>query len=127
MDGSSPAPSMTEEEMFWQNIKDVYFDYDKYNLRTGDSATVDQDAAFLKQHADIKIVIEGHCDDRGSEEYNIALGENRGETMKNALVNDGVAAGRIRVTSVGKEKPFCTEDNDQCWQQNRRAHLILDR
>jgi peptidoglycan-associated lipoprotein len=120
-------PSITEEELFTQNIRDVYFDYDKYDLRAGDSSTVDQDATFLKQHAGMKIVIEGHCDDRGSAEYNIALGQKRAETMKDALVNDGVVASRIRVTSVGKEKPFCTEDNEQCWQENRRAHVILDR
>jgi peptidoglycan-associated lipoprotein len=127
---SKPAPappSMTEEELFAQNIRDVYFDYDKYDLRSGDSSTVDRDATFLKQHADMKIVIEGHCDDRGSAEYNLALGENRAEALKKALVIDGVDANRLRVVSLGKEKPFCTEDNEQCWQQNRRAHVILDR
>jgi peptidoglycan-associated lipoprotein len=72
-------------------------------------------------------VIEGHCDDRGSAEYNLALGENRAEALKKALVIDGVDANRLRVVSLGKEKPFCTEDNEQCWQQNRRAHVILDR
>jgi peptidoglycan-associated lipoprotein len=120
-------PSMTEEELFTQNIRDVYFDYDKYDLRSGDSSTVDRDATFLKQHADMKIVSEGHCDDRGSAEYNLALGENRAEALKKALVIDGVDANRLRVVSLGKEKPFCTEDNEQCWQQNRRAHVILDR
>jgi peptidoglycan-associated lipoprotein len=120
-------PSMTEEELFTQNIRDVYFDYDKYDLRSGDSSTVARDAAFLKQHTDMKIVIEGHCDDRGSAEYNLALGENRAAEMKKALVNDGVDPSGLRVVSLGKEKPFCTEDNEQCWRENRRAHVILDR
>lgn len=123
----TPPPAMTEEEMFSANVKDIYFDYDKYKLRTEDSAVVDQDAAFLKQHAGMKVVIVGHCDDRGSAEYNIALGQNRAETMRNALLSDGVSSSRIRVISVGKEQPFCTEENEACWQQNRRAHVMLDR
>lgn len=121
-----PAPSMTDEQMFEQNMHDVFFDYDKYDLRSQDASTVDQDASFLVQHPNIKIVIVGHCDDRGSEEYNIALGQSRAESLQKAFVNHGIASSRIRVLSVGKEQPFCTEDNDQCWQQNRRDHLKLD-
>jgi peptidoglycan-associated lipoprotein len=120
-------PSMTEEELFSANTKDIYFDYDKYNLRAGESSAVEQDAAFLKQHVGMKVVIVGHCDDRGSAEYNIALGQNRAETMQKALVSDGVDASRIRVISVGEEQPFCREETEQCWQQNRRAHVMLDR
>ena len=75
----------------------------------------------------MKLVIGGHCDERGSAEYNVALGQNRGESLQKALVSDGVAASRIRVVSYGKEKPFCTESTEQCWQQNRRDHLTLDR
>ena len=120
-------PSMTEEQLFEQNMHDVYFDYDKFNLRTQDSSVVEQDAAFLVKHPDMKIVIGGHCDERGSAEYNIALGENRAESLQNALVTNGIPASRIRVISYGKEMPFCTESNEQCWQQNRRDHLKLDR
>jgi peptidoglycan-associated lipoprotein len=122
-----PAPSMTEEQIFDQNVHDVFFDYDKYSLRSEDSSVVQQDAAFLVKHPDMKVLIGGHCDERGSEEYNIALGQNRAETLQKALVSDGVAASSIRVISYGKEKPFCTESNEQCWQQNRRDHLTLDR
>ena len=87
---------------------------------------IQQDASFLSQHPDIKVVIGGHCDDRGSEEYNIALGQSRAEAVKSALVTDGVPASRIRVISYGKDKPFCTTDDDECWHQNRRAHFKMD-
>jgi peptidoglycan-associated lipoprotein len=120
-------PSLTEEQLFEQNMQDVYFDYDKYDLRSQDSSAVQQDAAFLLKYSDMKIVIEGHCDERGSAEYNLALGQSRSESLQKALVTNGVPASRIRVISLGKEKPFCTESNEQCWQQNRRDHLKLDR
>ena len=124
---ASAAPSMTEEQLFDQNVHDVYFDYDKYNLRPQGPTVAEKDAAFLKQYPNIKILIEAHCDERGSEEYNLALGENRGESLEKALAADGVSASQIRVVSLGKEKPFCTESTEQCWQQNRRDHLVFDR
>ncbi len=123
---AAPGPSMTEQQLFAQNVHDVFFDYDKYALRSTDAATADRDAAFLKSHPDMKVLIEGHCDDRGSEEYNLALGENRAESLKKALVQDGVDASRVKVISDGEEKPFCTEEDDSCWQENRRDHLRLD-
>jgi len=119
-------PSLTEEQLFEQNVQDVYFDYDKSNLRTQDSSIVDRDTAFLLQHPEMKLVIGGHCDERGSAEYNIALGQNRALALQHALVTGGVPASRIRVVSYGKERPFCTESTEQCWQQNRRDHLQLD-
>lgn len=124
---TSPPPSMTEEQLFEQNVHDIYFDYDKADLRTQDSSVVEQDAAFLLKYPDTKLVIEGHCDERGSAEYNIALGQSRAESLQNALATDGISPNRIRTISYGKEKPFCTESNEQCWQQNRRDHLRLDR
>jgi peptidoglycan-associated lipoprotein len=124
---STPIASMTEEQLFEKNMSDTYFDYDKYTLRPHGTTVAQQDAAFLAKHPDIKILIAGHCDERGSEEYNIALGENRAQSLQKALANAGVPAASIRVVSYGKEKPFCTESNDQCWQQNRRDHLSLDR
>jgi peptidoglycan-associated lipoprotein len=78
-------------------------------------------------HPEIKIVLGGYCDERGSNEYNLALGQNRADAAKNALVTAGVAADRIRTISYGKEKPFCTDDNESCWQENRRAGFALDR
>jgi peptidoglycan-associated lipoprotein len=121
------APSPTDEELFSRNVKDVFFDYDKYVIRPDQTPTVQNDTAFLAQHPSIKVLIEGHCDDRGSEEYNIALGASRAESVKRALVLGGVPADRIRTVSYGKEKPFCTQDNEQCWQQNRVDHFAFDR
>jgi len=120
-------PSESEEELFGPYIKDGFFDYDKSDLRTDQSPTAQTDAAFLTQHPDIKILIEGHCDDRGSEEYNLALGDNRASSLKNSLVAQGVSAGRIKTITYGKERPFCSQDDEQCWQQNRRDHVDLQR
>jgi peptidoglycan-associated lipoprotein len=123
----APGPTMTEEQLFAQNVRDVYFDYDKYALRSTDETTAERDASFLKSHPAMKVLIEGHCDDRGSEEYNLALGENRAQSLKEALVENGVDASRVKVISDGEEKPFCGEENESCWQENRRDHLTLDR
>jgi len=123
----APVASLTDEQLFQQNMHDVYFNYDKYDLRPGDSNTAQQDASFLAKHPDFKVLIAGHCDERGSEEYNIALGQSRAESLQKALESNGVASARLRVTSYGKERPFCTDSDEQCWQQNRRDHLTLDR
>ncbi len=122
-----PQPTVTEEELFNQNIKDVYFEYDKYDIRADQQASLQSDAQFLTQHPNVKFTIEGHCDERGSTEYNLALGDNRANAVKNALVQAGVAADRIRTISYGKEKPFCTESNEECWQQNRRGHFVYQK
>lgn len=122
-----PAPSMTDEQLFAQNVKDVYFDYDKSDVRGDQQSAVQADAAFLQQHPSMSVTIEGHCDERGSTEYNLALGDNRASAVKNALVAAGVAADRVKTVSFGKEKPFCTESNESCWQQNRRGHFVLNK
>jgi peptidoglycan-associated lipoprotein len=119
------APTETDEQAFARNVKDIFFDYDKYDLRPADQSTVQGDADFLKAHPNVKFTIEGHCDERGSTEYNLALGDNRANAAKAALVQAGVPADRIRTISYGKEKPFCTQSSEDCWQQNRRAHLAL--
>ena len=119
--------SVSEEELFNQNIKDVFFDFNKSDLRSDQGATAQGDATFLKQHARFGVVIEGHCDDRGSEEYNLALGDTRANSLKQSLLAEGVSADRIRTISYGKEHPFCSGDNETCWQQNRRDHLALQR
>ena len=118
-------PSLTDQQLFDQNIKDAYFDYDSYEVRPQDNAALQADAQFLSQHPNWRVLIEGHCDERGSTEYNMALGDSRAQAAKQALVSAGVAANRLTTTSFGKEKPFCTESNEQCWQQNRRGHLVL--
>jgi len=122
-----PTSSMTEEQEFKANIQDVFFDYDTYDVRGDAQSTLSHDAAFLASHPDVKVVIGGYCDERGSNEYNLALGQNRADATKNALIAAGVAANRIRVVSYGKEKPFCMESNEECWQQNRRAGFTQDR
>ncbi|MDR3726380.1 MAG: peptidoglycan-associated lipoprotein Pal [Terracidiphilus sp.] len=114
----------TEEQLFAQSVKDIYFDYDRYDLRAEDKAAIDANAAFLKAHPSIRFTIEGHCDERGSTDYNLALGDNRANSARSALVNAGIPASQIKVISFGKEKPFCTESNESCWQQNRRAHFV---
>ncbi len=124
---TAQIPSLSEEQLFERNMHDVYFDYDKSDLRPGDRGVVEKDAAFLTRHPDIKLVVAGHCDERGSAEYNIALGQSRAESMQRALVADGIPAASIQVISYGKERPFCTESNEQCWQQNRRDHVDLNR
>ena len=115
---------MTGKGLFAESIKDIFFDYDKYDLRPDQVATLQSDAQWLSQHPNVSFTVEGHCDERGSTEYNIALGDNRAQAVKNALVQSGVPANRIKTISYGKEKPFCTESNEQCWQQNRRAHFV---
>ena len=117
---------LTDEQLFQQNIKDIFFNYDNFEVRTDEKAIADSDAQFLAQHPNLKLVISGHCDERGSEDYNMGLGENRASTVKEILIKQGVNADRIRVISYGKEKPFCTSAEDEsCWQQNRRAHFAL--
>jgi peptidoglycan-associated lipoprotein len=118
------APEPSEAALFAQSIKDIYFDYDRFDLRSEDQAAVDADAAFLKSHPSIKFTIEGHCDERGSTDYNLALGDNRANSARNALIKAGVGADQIKVISFGKEKPFCSESNESCWQQNRRDHFV---
>jgi len=118
---------MGSEAAFHQNVQDIFFDYDSYDLRPDAQTNAQTAAAYLNAHSAIKIVIGGYCDERGSAEYNLALGENRANSAKTALVNAGVVASRIRVISYGKEKQFCTEQNESCWQQNRRAQFSMDR
>jgi len=113
--------------LFAKNVKDVWFDYDKADIRSDQTLTAQNDASFLLQHPSIKVLVEGHCDNRGSEEYNLALGTSRAESLKRTLLEQGVSADRVQTMSYGKEKPFCTQDNDQCWQQNRVDHFSVAR
>ena len=119
-----PPPSASEEELFSQHVRDVYFDYDADGIRPDQQSSVQGDAQFLSQHPNIQITLEGHCDERGSTEYNLALGDRRANAVKNALVQAGLSASRVKTISYGKEKPFCSESNESCWQQNRRGHFV---
>jgi peptidoglycan-associated lipoprotein len=122
-----PSNTMSAEDEFKANVQDIFFDYDTADIRSDAQATLQKNANYLVSHPDIKIVIGGYADERGSDEYNLALGQNRANSAKNALQTMGVSADRIRVISYGKEKPFCTESNEQCWQLNRRAGFSMDR
>jgi peptidoglycan-associated lipoprotein len=119
------TPQPSEADLFAKNVKDVYFDFNKSNIRPDEVSVAGNDAQFLGQHRDIKIRVEGHCDDRGSEEYNLALGDSRANSLKKDLEQQGISADRISTISYGKEKPFCTQDNEQCWQENRRDHVVF--
>ena len=121
-----PAHTMTAEEEFRANMQDIFYDYDSYDVRADAQGVLSKDASYLVGHPNVKVLIGGYCDERGSNEYNLALGQNRADAAKNALVTAGVAASRIRVVSYGKEKPFCSESTESCWQQNRRAGFSLD-
>jgi len=123
----APRPSISDEDLFARNVKDVLFDYDKADIRSDQTSNARSDAAFLTQHPSIKVVLEGHCDERGSEEYNLALGTNRAESLKRSLLEQGISADRIKTVSYGKEKPFCAENNEACWQRNRVDHFSFAR
>ena len=106
-------------------LKDAFFDYDQANLRDDARASLAGDAQWLKKYPAAKILIEGHCDERGTEEYNIALGDRRANATREYLASLGVSASRIATVSYGKERPFCSQETEQCWQENRRGHLLI--
>lgn len=122
-----PTKKATEEEEFWMNMEDVFFDYDSYSVDEKAKVALAKDAAFLMTRPNEKIVIGGYCDERGSNEYNISLGQNRANSAKAALVAAGVSEKRIRVVSFGKERPFCTQTTEECWEKNRRDGFTLDK
>ena len=105
-------------------LKDVFFDFDKYDIRPEDSKTLDANAGWFKSNPNHLILIEGHCDERGTNEYNLALGERRAKATMNYLVSQGVQASRITIISYGEERPSCSEKTEGCWAKNRRAHYL---
>ncbi len=127
--GAPPPPETntqpTMEELFEQNVKDAFFDLDKSDLTEDARAALTKDAEFLRSYQQVRVSIEGHCDERGSTEYNLALGQRRAEAAKNFLISLGISGDRMETTSWGKERPFCTEHDESCWHQNRRAHFVL--
>lgn len=126
---------MTEEQIFAQKsleqlnaekpLADVFFDYDKSDVKEEGRGVLAKDADWLKRWSSVKVTIEGHCDSRGTPEYNLALGERRANAVKSYLASLGVPADRLTVVSKGKEQPFCNEENEACWSQNRRGHFII--
>jgi peptidoglycan-associated lipoprotein len=118
------APEPTVDELFTRNVKDSYFDYDKADIRADAREALSQTAQFLRSYPQVRVTIEGHCDERGSTEYNLALGDRRAQATKDFLVSLGVTADRMDTISYGKERPTCQDHNESCWQQNRRGHFV---
>ncbi len=122
-----PKPRATFGDELSRRVQDAYFDYDKSDIRADARATLTQDADALKalfnEFPNARVVIEGHCDERGSAEYNLGLGDRRANAAKEFLAQIGVPGDKLSVISYGKERPQCTESNEECWQKNRRVHL----
>ncbi len=118
----APEPSM--DELFAREVRDAYFDFNKADVRPDARDALAKTAEFLRNYPQVRVTIEGHCDERGSTEYNLALGDRRANAVKQYLVSLGISADRLSTVSFGKEKPFCNESNEACWQQNRRGHFV---
>ena len=115
-----------EGEVFESKLlKDIHFDFDKFDIRPGNAVILKENAEILKKYLKVKIQIEGHCDERGTNEYNLALGERRANSIKNYLVSLGISPDRISTISYGEEKPLDPGHNEEAWGKNRRAHTII--
>ncbi len=106
-------------------LSDIHFGYNDYTITTQDGEVLKSNAKWLQDHANARVQIEGHCDERGSEEYNIALGARRAQAAKDYLQTLGIAPDRMSTISYGKELPLCTDHNEECWAQNRRDHFVI--
>ena len=104
---------------------DAFFDFQETELREDARAALARDAQWLNKFPSVEILLEGHCDDRGTDAYNLALGEQRAAAVRGYLISLGIPNSRIRTVSYGKERPFCSEDDEHCWQENRRAHVLV--
>ena len=120
----SEAKTSSIDELFLQEVADAYFDYDSAELRPDARQAIQKDAAFFKQYPTMRVTIEGHCDERGSTEYNLALGQRRANAVMQYLVSLGIPESRLNATSWGKEKPFCMEATEACYAKNRRGHFV---
>ena len=106
-------------------IGDVFFDFDQYDLRSDARERLAKNAQWLAAHPEFTVTLEGHCDERGTNEYNLALGDRRAAAARDYLQSLGVTANRMRTISYGEERPFCTQSEENCWSQNRRAHFVI--
>ena len=121
---SSIKPGSAED--FRVNVGDtVLFDLDQHSIRPDAQGILQKQAAWLKQYPSVRLMVEGHCDERGTREYNLALGDRRAYAVKEFLVSLGVDAARLQTKSYGKERPVCAESDDSCWQQNRRGYSVI--
>jgi len=118
-------PGIEGEILESKLLKDIHFDFDKYDIRPGDAAILKENAALLMKHPIVKIQIEGHCDERGTIEYNLALGERRANSAKKYLISLGMPADRVSTISYGKERPLDPGHNEEAWAKNRRDHFII--
>jgi len=116
---------LSDDQIFAQAVQDIYFDYDSAKLTSDSQQKLAQAAQALNQHPNWKVRIEGNCDERGSTEYNLTLGDERAIAAKQALTQAGIGGDRLQSISYGKEKPVCTESNEDCWQKNRHDHFVL--
>jgi peptidoglycan-associated lipoprotein len=117
-----PAPAVAAAE--WP-VKDVFFNFDDATVLPAQKSIVDRDFAWLKAHPEVKVIISGNCDERGTEEYNLALGERRAAAVKDYLVAEGIAADRISTISYGKDRPFASGHDETAWRLNRRDHFAM--
>ena len=128
-----PAPDTSDDvmaqDLFSINrhgyLKDVYFDFDESSLRDDARSTLATDSRWLQRYPSIQILVEGHCDERGTEAYNLALGDRRANAVREYLASLGIDTSRIKTVSYGKERPFCSESTETCWQENRRDHFLV--
>jgi peptidoglycan-associated lipoprotein len=116
---------VTDNAMRQGLLGDVFFDYDAYELRTDARDRLSRNAQFLNEHPEFIVTIEGHADERGTNDYNLALGDRRASAARDYLTTLGVAASRIRTVTYGEERPFCGASSESCWGQNRRAHFTI--
>jgi peptidoglycan-associated lipoprotein len=120
------AASMSEEARRAAfEDENIHFDFDKYVLTPQAMMILDDKAAYLREHPGVRVLVEGHCDDRGSNEYNLALGDRRANSAKDYLVKSGVAESRITTISYGEEQPLCRQQNESCWSRNRRDQFSV--
>lgn len=122
---TTTTTNQTDEEIFNASVQDIYFDYDRADLRPESQQSLAKAAQVISQHPNWRVRIEGNCDERGSTEYNLSLGEERAGAARQALSQGGVNGDRLQSISYGKEKPICTESTEDCWQKNRRDHFVL--
>jgi peptidoglycan-associated lipoprotein len=121
-----PPPSVRVDELFRQSVKDIYFDFDKADIRPDQVATLRSNAGWLKDHPEVRFTIAGNCDERGSAEYNLGLGDKRANAAKEYLVSQGITANRINTVSNGKEKPICRQATEDCYQMNRHDAFTMN-
>jgi len=121
----SPAVASPKEFVDTPALREIHFDFDRYDIRPTDAAILEANARWLKTHPQVRLLIEGHADERGTNEYNLALGERRARAARDYLATLGVAETQIAVISYGEEQPLCTERTEECWAKNRRVQFLI--